>query len=90
MTTRFATRLAIRALCAPIELYRALISPLMPPSCRFQPSCSAYALEAIRTHGPIKGVVLAARRLSRCHPIPWLGGGSGFDPVPTRSEHRHP
>lgn len=54
----------------------------MPPACRFQPTCSAYALEALREHGPVKGLMLAARRLARCHPVPWLGGGSGFDPVP--------
>jgi uncharacterized protein len=87
MTARFATRFVTRALCAPIHAYRALISPLMPPSCRFQPTCSAYALEAIQTHGPLKGPALAVRRLLRCHPIAWLGSGSGFDPVP---RHRHP
>lgn len=70
------------ALSAPIHAYRRLISPLTPPSCRFTPTCSAYALEAIARHGALKGAALALRRLARCHPITWLGGASGFDPVP--------
>lgn len=81
------TRLITVLLCAPIHVYRRFISPLTPPSCRFEPSCSAYALEAIKIHGPARGLVLAARRLSHCHPISWLGGSSGFDPVPHR---KHP
>jgi putative membrane protein insertion efficiency factor len=75
---------AATALIAPIRLYRAFLSPLFPPACRFQPSCSQYAIEAIATHGALKGLALAARRLARCHPISWLGGSSGFDPVPPR------
>lgn len=75
---------AATALIAPIRFYRAFISPLFPPACRFQPSCSQYAIEAIATHGALKGLALAARRLARCHPISWLGGSSGFDPVPPR------
>lgn len=74
--------IAVALLAAPIRFYRAVISPLMPPSCRFEPSCSVYALEALKVHGPVKGLWLTARRLSRCHPISWLGGSSGFDPVP--------
>ena len=65
-------------LLVPIYFYRICISPLTPPSCRFTPTCSAYALEAIKKHGPIKGLYLAVRRILRCHP--W--GGSGYDPVP--------
>ena len=75
---------ATMALIAPIRGYRLFISPLFPPACRFQPSCSQYAIEAIRTHGAGRGFVLAVRRLARCHPIAWLGGSSGFDPVPPR------
>lgn len=66
----------------PIRFYRFVISPLLPPTCRYQPTCSAYALEALETHGALKGSWLAIRRVLRCHPIKWLGGGSGFDPVP--------
>jgi uncharacterized protein len=75
-------KLLVALLSAPIRAYRALISPLSPHVCRFSPSCSAYALEALNQHGPIKGLWLTVRRLSRCHPIRWLGGSSGFDPVP--------
>ena len=75
---------AVAALTAPIRFYRRFLSPLFPPACRFEPSCSRYAIEAIETHGPLKGTGLALRRLSRCHPISWLGGSSGFDPVPPR------
>jgi uncharacterized protein len=74
--------LAVWALCVPIRLYRLLVSPMLPASCRFTPTCSAYALEALHAHGPLKGLYLASRRLLRCHPITWLGGSSGFDPVP--------
>ena len=82
-------KLLVALLSAPIRVYRAVISPLMPNVCRFQPSCSVYALEALRLHGPIRGLWLALRRLSRCHPIAWLGGSSGFDPVPL-SKTQHP
>jgi uncharacterized protein len=75
---------ASAALIAPIRFYRKYISPLFPPACRFQPTCSHYAIEAIETHGPLKGMGLALRRIVRCHPITWLGGSSGFDPVPPR------
>ena len=61
-----------------IKLYRLTISPWMPPVCRFTPSCSTYALEAVERHGAIRGGWLAAKRLMRCRP--W--GGSGYDPVP--------
>lgn len=77
-----ARNVAVAALSLPIRLYRGLISPILPRSCRFEPTCSAYALEALSTHGPVKGLYLAMRRLLRCHPITWLGGSSGFDPVP--------
>jgi putative membrane protein insertion efficiency factor len=73
---------AIAAATAPIRFYRIFLSPLFPPACRFTPTCSAYALEAIERHGAGKGLYLTARRLLRCHPITWLGGSSGFDPVP--------
>ncbi len=61
-----------------IKFYQICIYPLKPPSSRFTPTCSQYALEAIRKYGPFKGGWLALRRILRCHP--W--GGSGYDPVP--------
>jgi hypothetical protein len=79
--------MAIAGFSAPIRFYRRFLSPLIPPSCRFHPTCSAYALEAIETHGPVRGPMLALRRLARCHPISFLGGGSGLDPVP-HPKHR--
>ena len=81
---------ATAIIAAPIRVYRAVISPMMPNVCRFTPSCSVYALEALHSHGPVKGVWLTIRRLSRCHPITWLGGSSGFDPVPKRQIQRTP
>lgn len=62
----------------PIYFYRYCISPLKPPTCRYTPTCSQYAVEAVRKHGPLKGLVLAVKRILRCHP--W--GGHGYDPVP--------
>ncbi|HYS44984.1 MAG TPA: membrane protein insertion efficiency factor YidD [Rhizomicrobium sp.] len=83
-------QLVIALLSAPIRAYRALLSPLVPGVCRFTPSCSAYALESLHQHGPVKGLWLTARRLARCHPITWLGGSSGFDPVPLSKRHLRP
>ena len=68
-------------LLVPIRFYRFVISPLLPPLCRFHPSCSVYAMGALEIHGPVKGVWLAARRLARCHPL----NAGGFDPVPPPS-----
>lgn len=65
-------------LILPIRFYQKFISPLKPPTCRFTPTCSQYAIEAIRKHGPFKGLYLAVWRILRCNP--W--GGSGYDPVP--------
>ena len=71
-------RLTLLVLQRLIRVYQILLSPLLPPSCRYLPSCSDYTVEAIGRHGAIVGVCLAVRRLARCHP--W--GGSGYDPVP--------
>lgn len=67
-----------RTMAGLIRGYQLLISPILPPSCRFAPSCSQYALEAITRHGALRGGWLAARRLARCHPF----HPGGFDPVP--------
>jgi putative membrane protein insertion efficiency factor len=66
---------------APIRLWQLTFSAVLPPSCRFSPSCSAYAITAIERHGVAKGLWLALRRIARCHP--W--GGHGHDPVPERT-----
>lgn len=69
----------------PIELYRRLVSPLkVVPTCRFHPTCSSYAAQAVREHGALRGLMLGTARVLRCHP--WNPGG--FDPVPPR-RHRH-
>jgi len=68
----------VTILLLPIWIYQKAISPYTPPSCRFTPTCSEYARQALLKHGPIKGLWLAIKRISRCHP--W--GGSGYDPVP--------
>lgn len=73
-----------RVLLVPVNFYRKWISPVLPPSCRFEPSCSAYAVEALTTHGALRGTWLTVRRLLRCGP--WHPGG--FDPVPPRSAPR--
>jgi len=68
-----------------IRGYQLVISPLLGPRCRFYPSCSHYAIEAIETHGTLRGVWLTIKRISRCHP--WHEGG--FDPVPACLNHSH-
>ena len=65
-------------LTLPVRLYRRLISPLLPRSCRFYPTCSTYTLEALKKHGAVRGLYLSVRRIARCHP--WNEGG--YDPVP--------
>ena len=64
--------------CFLIRAYQKCISPLFPPSCRFKPTCSAYALEAIQKYGPGKGLILAIRRILRCNPL----SRGGYDPIP--------
>ncbi len=67
-----------RALIGLVRFYRRWVSPALPPACRFVPTCSAYAEEALGRYGAARGSWLALRRLLRCHPF----GGSGYDPVP--------
>ena len=71
---------AARGLSAVVRFYRRFLSPLKPACCRFTPTCSAYALEALRVHGAFKGSVLTIKRILRCQPF----GGSGYDPVPPK------
>lgn len=71
-------RLLTELLVLTVRLYQEAVSPHLPASCRYTPTCSQYAVEALRKHGPLKGSWLALRRICRCHP--W--GGSGHDPVP--------
>ena len=75
---RVVKRIVAYPLILLVRFYQVCISPLKPPSCRFTPTCSQYAIEALRKYGPFKGLYLTVRRLLRCHP--W--GGSGYDPVP--------
>lgn len=75
---KIVRKIAIFPFIVLIRFYQVCISPLKPPTCRFTPTCSAYALEALRKHGLFKGSWLAVRRILKCHP--W--GGSGYDPVP--------
>jgi len=67
-----------KAVTAGLRLYKCLVSPLLPPACRFYPSCSQYAAEAIEKHGVMRGAVFALARLARCHPL----HPGGLDPIP--------
>jgi len=64
--------------------YQRLVSPYFPSSCRFDPTCSHYAKEAIQTHGVFKGTFISVKRIAKCHPIKLLGGSEGYDPVPKK------
>lgn len=78
MTSLSLRRLVRHVLLLPVYFYRACISPMLPPACRYVPTCSQYAVEAVMKHGILRGGWLALKRILRCHP--W--GGSGYDPVP--------
>ena len=69
-----------RLLVAPIRLYQRFVSPLLPQRCKYYPTCSQYAVEAIRVHGPLRGLLMAGWRLLRCNPF----SNGGLDPVPPR------
>ena len=80
---------AQKAVLAPIYLYRRFLSPLKPqPTCRFSPTCSTYAVKAVETHGVLRGLLLATRRILKCHPF----HPGGLDPVPpvTKPVHKSP
>jgi len=65
-----------------IRFYRYFISPYFPLSCRYLPTCSEYCVDSIKLNGTAKGLVLSVKRILKCHPIKFLGGGSGVDPAP--------
>ncbi len=67
-----------------IKLYKILLSPLIGHNCRFLPTCSEYFIESLELHGPIKGFQLGLKRIFKCHPLKFLGGGSGLDFVPKK------
>ena len=79
---RAVSRLTARLLVMPILFYQHFITPYTPPACRFTPTCSEYARQALLTHGPLKGLLLVMWRILRCNP--W--GGSGYDPVPPKGQ----
>lgn len=79
--TRGARKVALYTCLVPIFMWRYAFASLFPPACRFQPTCSRYAEEALRKHGAVIGTLLTARRLLRCHPL----GGHGYDPPPSSS-----
>ena len=64
-----------------IKGYKFIISPLLGNSCRYLPTCSEYSIEALKTYGLIKGSLISLKRILSCHPIKFLGGGDGFDPI---------
>ena len=74
---KFLTKILIKL----IKGYKFLVSPLFGNSCRYFPSCSEYSIEALKTYGLLKGLYLSLKRIFSCHPIKFLGGGDGFDPV---------
>ena len=67
-----------------IRIYQRFISPILPSACRYTPTCSHYAVEALQTHGIFKGSWLAAKRIASCNPL----GGSGYDPVPKKQQDK--
>lgn len=73
-----AKKILTKIILLPVYIYRVAISPFLRPTCRYSPSCSSYAVEALKKHGPFRGTLLSLKRILRCNP--W--GGSGYDPVP--------
>jgi putative membrane protein insertion efficiency factor len=79
------SRILASVLISPIRAYKFFLSPWVGHSCRFTPTCSSYAIEAIETHGPVRGLILSTKRVTRCHP--WCGGG--HDPVPETTAQKN-
>ena len=77
---RWIRTLLVGILIVPVRIYQWIISPWLPKTCRYEPTCSQYAIEALREHGPLTGLLLGTKRIFSCHP--W--GGHGLDPVPPR------
>ena len=71
-----------------IKFYKYFISPYVLSNCRYLPSCSEYFIDCLKFHGPLKGCLLGIRRISKCHPVKILGGGSGLDPAPNPKKER--
>ena len=67
-------------LIVPVKIYQLVISPILPPSCRYYPSCSQYAIQALQMHGPVKGMYLSTKRILSCNPF----SKGGYDPVPEK------
>jgi len=77
---KWIRKIFVFLLIIPVKIYQWIISPMLPASCRYEPTCSTYAIEALRVHGPIKGLLMGTKRILSCNP--W--GGHGHDPVPPR------
>jgi len=71
-----------------VKLYKFFVSPFFPLNCRYLPTCSSYFIECVEMHGSIKGSILGLKRILKCHPIKFLGGGSGLDPVPNLNKKK--
>ncbi len=77
-------KFTVRVLVSLVKLYQKTVSPLLPQTCRFYPSCSAYSIESLREHGALKGTWMTLRRILRCHPL----SAGGYDPVRKKSDER--
>ena len=71
-----------------IKAYQFLLSPLLGHSCRYLPTCSEYSIEALTTYGFLKGLFMSIKRILSCHPIKFLGGGEGFDPIDKKLKNK--
>ena len=69
-----------------IKTYKFFISPFLTPSCRYMPTCSEYFIDSLNEHGVVKGIIKGTKRIFSCHPIKFLGGGEGFDPVKKKNK----
>ena len=71
-----------------IKFYKFFISPFFVSSCRYQPTCSEYFIDSVKLNGSLRGVYIGIKRILKCHPVKFLGGGSGFDPAPNSEKGR--